>query len=198
MSLLKRKMEESGVAVPRKKQARVERKPRVSFAFSNVVRQPSLRDEEGNPVPVGPEHFGVEPMKEPPKPKRFLQKKFFFKILHRIAKADKNRSRGRVAEKTQDWMTVAYARDLILEHKKDDTMSVREVVESLLAFLSNGIRESRAQQKKFMIGDFKLPHEWLQHYLGDTVATLQEILRAEQGAAESAAKGAASKFTLKL
>ena len=149
-------------------------------------------------MPVGPEHFGVEPMKEPPKPKRFLQKKFFFKILHRIAKADKNRSRGRVAEKTQDWMTVAYARDLILEHKKDDTMSVREVVESLLAFLSNGIRESRAQQKKFMIGDFKLPHKWLMHYLGDTFKTLQEILRAEQGAAESAAKGAASQFTLKL
>ena len=198
MSLLKRKTVELAATPSPKKRARSERKPRVSFSTLNLVRQPSSRDENGNPVPVGPEHFGKEPMKDPPKPKSFAQKKFFFKILHRIAKADKDRSRGKVAENTNNWLTKEYVHGLILHFKRDDTMSVQEVVETLLAFLVQGINDSMNQRKKFMVGDYKLPYQWLRHYLGHLLVALQQIVHTEPAAPELAAASSANKFILSL
>ena len=140
-----------------------------------MVRQPSDRDTDGNPVPVTPQHFGTEPMRAPPPPSTFLQSKFFFHFLYRLDKADRRRRKNKPAEKPSDWMTLEYVRDQVMVHIRDPSLTVQVVAQNMVRVLEDGMAESRAAQKKFLIGSYKLPHQWLDHYLGLLLGRLRQL-----------------------
>ena len=165
---------------------------RVTFAPVNSIRQPSDRDPEGNPVPVTPQHFGTEPMNEPPPPKKFMREKFFFKILHRMEKAIKARNKKKTAEETETWLTPEYVRREIRAHTRDRALTVRGVAWEMYHFLARGIKDAQLHKKVFLVGSYKLDFNYLEWYFGHLLWVLRGIVEAKGHAAGSASGAAGS------
>lgn len=143
-------------------------------------------------MPVTPQHFGTEPMNEPPPPKKFMREKFFFKILYRMEKAIKARNKKKTAEETETWLTPEYVRREIRAHTRDRALTVRGVAWEMYHFLARGIKDAQLHKKVFLVGSYKLDFNYLEWYFGHLLRVLRGIVEAKGHAAGSASGAAGS------
>jgi len=131
---------------------------RISWAPSNMYRQKSDEDIEGNPVPVTPAHFGVEPTS------RFQKTRFFNSMLDYIGK---NGNGG---------VTAGFVLDKIKAHTLDPNFSEEDIAIMLLEWLMPKVEHAKATDGAMRIGDFKVKAEHFYYYIDPMLRAISEIV----------------------
>ena len=144
---------------------------RISWAPTNMYRQKSNEDAEGNPVPVTQAHFGKEPAS------RFQKTRFFNSMLNYM---EKNGNGG---------VDACFVLRQIQKHRLDRTFSEEDIAIMLLEWLMPKVEHATATDGSIRIGDFKVPARNFYYYIDPMLKCISEIVL---NGSEAVAGGAAT------